>query len=113
MPKFDNFGNWIRERFGDQGALADKLKPKVVKNTVSSWKTGRNRIPMEYEKQIRALGYDGPMPETGGEVTRDDVESLRQEIRNQAAWLRETARQESVVLAAVMQEILKRLPAKS
>lgn len=109
MPKFEDFGDWIRERFGDQGGLADKLKPKVAKNTVSSWKTGRNRIPPDYEKQIRAMGYDGPLPETGVEISRADLESLREEVRNQAAWVREALRRENTALAAAIHEVLKRL----
>jgi hypothetical protein len=62
-PRFKNLGDWISLEYGDQGALADALKPKVAKNTVSSWKTGKNGIPGEYQKQIRKMGYDGPWPQ--------------------------------------------------
>lgn len=111
MPKFEDFGEWIRERFGDQGGLAAKLKPPVVKNTVSSWKTGRNRIPPDYQKQIKAMGYDGPFPDPGGEITREDLESLRDEVRTQSAWVREELRKENAALAADLREVLSRLGA--
>lgn len=112
-PQFTDLGEWIRFKFGDagQGGLAAKLKPPVSKNAVSMWKTGKNRISPAYEKQIRALGYDGPLPEVGGEVTKADIESLREEIRTQAAWVREEIRKENTALAADLREALKLLGA--
>lgn len=62
MPQYPDLGEWIKVKWGDQGTLAARLKPSVAKNTVSSWKTGRNRIPPDYQKQLRGMGYDGPMP---------------------------------------------------
>ncbi|OGT56705.1 MAG: hypothetical protein A3E01_00385 [Gammaproteobacteria bacterium RIFCSPHIGHO2_12_FULL_63_22] len=110
-PQFSDLGEWIRVRFGEagQGGLAAKLKPPVSKNAVSMWKTGKNRISAAYEKQIRALGYDGPLPEVGGDVTKADIESLQEEIRTQAAWVREELRKENTALAADLQEVLKQL----
>jgi hypothetical protein len=62
MTQSQTLGEWINSVYGDQGALADVLKPKVAKNTVSSWKTGRNGIPPEYQRQLRKLGFTGPWP---------------------------------------------------
>lgn len=74
-PRFSNLGEWISFEYGDQGALAEALKPKVAKNTVSSWKTGKNGIPGEYQKQIRKLGYDGPWPRESGNRPAVDAET--------------------------------------
>lgn len=110
-PQFLDLGEWIKQEYGDQGALASALRPKVAKNTVSSWKTGRNGIPPEYQKQLRKLGYDGPWPEQGGEVTLADLESLRAEVRTQAAWVREELRKENAALAADLERALNELVA--
>lgn len=107
MPKFETFEGWLKEKWGSQSALAEKLS--VNQNTISSWKTGRSRIHPDYQKELRKLGYDGPFPEPGGEVTLADLESIRQEIRVQAAWVREEIRKENTVLAADLAEALKKL----
>jgi hypothetical protein len=62
MTQSQTLGDWIKSAFGDQGGLAEVLDPPVAKNTVSSWKTGRNGVPPEYQKQIRKLGFKGPWP---------------------------------------------------
>lgn len=110
-PRFSNLGEWIRHEFREagQGGLAKKLKPKVSKNAISMWNTGKNRISPDYQEQIRALGYDGPFPEVGGEVTRADVESLREEIRSQAKWVLGELRKDNVAQAAAIQKVLRHL----
>lgn len=110
MPKFATFEGWLKERWGSQAALAEKLQ--VNQNTVSSWKTGRTRIHPDYQKELRKLGYDGPFPEPGTEISLADLESLRDEIRTQAAWVREELRKENTALAAILQEVLRRLAPK-
>lgn len=90
MTPSQTLGEWIRDAFGDQGGLADALKPKVAKNTVSSWKTGRNGVPPDYEKQLRKLGFKGKLPQEmpkgtpagldGSFVTREEYEGLQKEL---------------------------------
>lgn len=93
-----NLGEWIRSKYGDQGGLAVKLKPMVAKNTVSSWKTGRNGIPPEYQKQIRTLGYTGPWPHDkaqespapagGPYATASDFVALKASLEKETELLR-------------------------
>jgi hypothetical protein len=99
MPQLENLGEWIKSRYGDQGGLAAKLKPPVAKNTVSSWKTGRNGIPPEYKKQMRALGFSGPWPQeeaqgpatdvTPSGITREEFAEERGALRAEIRLLRE------------------------
>jgi transcriptional regulator with XRE-family HTH domain len=107
MPKFESFEKWIEERWGSQTALAEKLG--VAKNTVSLWAAGKSRLKGEMAKKIRALGYDGPFPETGGEIKREDLEALRLDLRAHQGWIREEVGKDSAALGAVLQEVLKRL----
>lgn len=109
MPKFEELGSYVETVWKTQAALAKQLG--VAQNTVSNWINGKLRVTLEYQKALRELEppYEGPFPEAGAEFTSAEVESLRQEIRTQAGWLREEARKESTALAAVLQEVLKRL----
>lgn len=87
MSLSQNLGEWIKATYGDQGGLAEALVPPVAKNTVSSWKTGRNGIPPDYQKQIRKLGFKGLWPSQeaqesaaapgGPYVTREELAELR------------------------------------
>jgi hypothetical protein len=87
MTQSQTLGDWIKSAFGDQGGLAEVLDPPVAKNTVSSWKTGRNGVPPEYQKQIRKLGFKGPWPREEAQeaaaagpapyVTREETAELK------------------------------------
>lgn len=106
MPKFESFENWIDEKWGTQTALAEKLG--VAKNTVSLWSSGKSRIKGDTAKKLRSLGYDGPWPEAGSEITREDLEALRQDLRAMIGWAREELGKDIVALGAATQELLKR-----
>ena len=99
MPRYSDLGEWIKAEHGDQGGLAAALKPKVAKNTVSSWKTGRNGIPPEYQRQLRRMGYDGPWPQeaiqdptagSGAFVTREEYGALAARLEAAEKTLKET-----------------------
>jgi transcriptional regulator with XRE-family HTH domain len=107
MPKFESLEAWIDDKWGTQSALAEKMG--VAKNTVSLWASGKSRIKAETGKKLRELGYDGPWPASGGEITREDLEALRQDLRAHQAWVLEEIRKAQAAQAAMLQEILKRL----
>jgi hypothetical protein len=91
MTQVLTLGEWINEKYGDQGVLAAKMKPPVRKNTVSSWVTGRNRIRPKYRKQIEALGFNGPWPQKTGEegaVSREEFEELQEDVEDAAEVIR-------------------------
>ncbi len=96
-----------QEDFGRKLGLGDKWR------NYPNWETGRSPVP----EDIKALltgpkwKYVGPWPEEGGAPTRADMESIRDEVRNQAAWVREEIRKENAALAADLRIALERLDA--
>ena len=92
-----------QEDFGRKIGLGEKWK------NYPNWETGRSPCPPDIQVKISKLGYDGPFPEPGGEISLADLESLRAEVRTQAAWVHEESRKRDVALAAALQEVLKRL----
>lgn len=107
-PQFSDLGAWIRHKFGKegQGGLAAKLKPKVSKNAVSMWNTGKNRISPEYQKQIRVLGYDGPFPESVGEITRADLNALGDDLKKIVEGSSADLKKDIQALGAAIQKVL-------
>lgn len=105
MQTFVNVEDWIEKKWGKQSSLGDALG--VAANTISQWVNGKSRISFSHQKKMRELGYDGPFPDSLKEVTREDIELLRQEVRTMAGWVREESRKEIVTLAAILQQVLK------
>lgn len=59
MPKFETFGDFVREKFKTQTNAAKILK--TGQNTISQWVTGRNKPEPEMQKVLfDKYGYDGP-----------------------------------------------------
>lgn len=88
-----------------QEDVADQLgEPRP---TYQAWESGRAPFPPEVREKLRDLGYLGPFPEPERPITLADLESIREEIRSQAAWVREELRKENVVLAADLERALK------
>ena len=75
---FEDLETWIEDEWKSQAKLASALG--VAKNTVSQWVNGKSRIKRKVEKKLRELGYDGPLPDVGQEVTKRDLEKLAGEI---------------------------------
>lgn len=101
-----NLGKWIKEKFGSQAQFAQEIGADPT--LVSRW-MGGSGISDAYKDKIRALEYDGPFPEPKQSITLADLESIREEVRTQAAWVREELRKENTALAADLQATLKRL----
>lgn len=102
-----NLREWRKSKGWRQEDLADKLgEPR---GTYQAWESMRASFPPEVQAKIRKLGFAGPFPEPAKEITLADLESIREEIRTQAAWVREEIRKENTALAAMLQEVLKRL----
>lgn len=106
-----NLKEWRKEKGLRQEDLADKLGS--VQSTYQGWENGVRPFPPDIQAKIRKLGFTGPFPELGREVTLSDLnaakEELRGEIRIQAAWVREEIRKENTTLAADLQAALKLL----
>lgn len=107
MPKFETFEGWLKEKWGSQAALAEKLS--VNQNTISSWKTGRSRIHPEYQKELRKLGYDGPFPEGNKEVTQEDLQMLGRDLVRMLDQAEGRLSLENQAIGAVLQRILLRV----
>lgn len=104
-----NLRDWRKEKGWTQGDLADKIgEPRP---TFQKWEAGVSPTPPAAQAKIRKLGFSGDFPEPGRPITLEDLESIREEIRTQAAWVREELRKENVALAAALQEALRRLEA--
>lgn len=102
-----NLKEWRRLKKWRQEDLADKLgEPRP---TYQGWESGRVTFPPEIKAKIVKMGFTGEFPEPDQEITLADLESIREEIRTQAAWVREEVRKENTALAAMLQEVLKRL----
>lgn len=103
-----NLKEWRKVKGWRQEDVADKLgEPRP---TYQAWESGRVPFPPLIRTKIEKMGFDGEFPEAGEPITRADLESIREEIRTQAAWVREEVRKENTALAAMLQEVLKRLP---
>lgn len=109
MSKSDantNLGDWIKAKFVRKSNFAEKVGADPT--LVSRWLGGKG-ISDEYQAKIRKLGYLGPFPEPEREITLADLESIRAEVRTQAAWVREELRKENTALAADLEKVLKQL----
>ncbi len=78
MPKFESLESWIGLVWKDQAALAEKMG--VARNTVSQWMTGKSRIKPPVREKLKDLGYDGPWPEVGGDLTREDLKAVEDKL---------------------------------
>lgn len=96
--------DWRKSKGLTQGELADKIG--ALPNTYQAYESARIGIPPDIQAKIRKMGYKGPWPEIGGEVTRADLESLRSEVRTQAAWIREELRKDIEAAVAGIQASL-------
>lgn len=106
MPNFENFENWMKEKWGNQSALAQELG--VNQNTVSSWKTGRSRVHPDFQAKLRELGYDGPFPDGRQEITQDDLQALGRDLVRVMNHGHEDLKRDIQILGAALQELLKR-----
>lgn len=106
LKEFRKSKGFSQEDLGRKLGLAEKWR------NYPNWETGRAPFPPDIQAKLLKLGYDGPFPEPGGEISLADLESLRDEIRTQAAWVREELRKENTALAAILQEVLRRLAPK-
>ncbi len=59
MTQENNLGRWIREKFGSQAQLAQKMG--IHPTMISRWMAG-NGMSEDYQAKIRKLGYTGPWP---------------------------------------------------
>lgn len=55
-----NLKEWRRSKGWNQGEIAAKLR--IAQNTYSAWETGRSDIPADGERDLRKLGFTGPLP---------------------------------------------------
>ena len=104
MPKFESLEDWIEKVWKDQESLGEKVG--VARNTVSQWKNGKSRIKPPMREKLKKLGYDGPWPELGQEVTRDDLEEIHRKID----FVHKDLDRKILALGASVQEVLNRLP---
>lgn len=107
MPKLLKFEEWILETYKTHAAFGEAFG--AGQTTVSRWLSGKQTISADYREAIRAAGFKGEFPRAKEEITLQDLESIREEVRTQSAWVREELRKENVALAAMLQEALKRL----
>jgi transcriptional regulator with XRE-family HTH domain len=102
-----NLREWRKMNGWRQEDVADKIgEPRP---TYQAWESGRVSFPPAAQLKIRKLGFTGTFPDLGKPITASDLESIRDEVRNQAMWLRVELQKENTALAAMMQEILIRL----
>lgn len=106
MTQENNLGKWVKDKYGSQAQFAQEIGADPT--LVSRWMNGHG-ISDAYKEKIRDLKYKGPWPEGKKEITLADLESLREEIRTQSAWVREELRKENTALAADLQSALKQL----
>jgi hypothetical protein len=106
MPQDLNLGKWIKEKYGSQAQFAQEIGADPT--LVSRWINGAG-ISETYQKKIRDLKFKGPFPEPKKEITLADLESLREEIRAQAAWVRVELQKENKALAADLEKVLAEL----
>jgi len=109
MPKFEEFGKWIEDKYESQTNFAEKLK--VSKNTVSLWCLGKSQIKGKWEKKIRALGYNGPLPKPAEPVTAEDLQALGRDLVKAGEGLHRDLKQEIQTLGAALQKVLIQLGA--
>jgi transcriptional regulator with XRE-family HTH domain len=110
MPEnAQNLKEWRRLKKLRQEDLADLLEEP--RGTYQAWESGRAAFPPEVIAKIKKMGFKGVFPEPGRGITLSDLESIREEIRTQVAWVREELRKENAALAADLQEALKTLAA--
>jgi transcriptional regulator with XRE-family HTH domain len=102
-----NLKEWRKVKGWRQEDLADKIgEPRP---TYQAWESGRTPFPPDVQAKIKKLGFPGEFPAPLAVITLADLESIREEVRTQSAWVREELRKENAALAAALQEVLKRL----
>lgn len=106
-----NLKEWRKLKGWRQEDLADKLgEPRP---TYQGWESGRIPFPPQIKAKINKMGFEGEFPEPGKAISLADLESIREEVRTQSAWVREELRKENTALAAMLQEVLKRIEPRS
>lgn len=103
MQKFESLEDWIEKKWGTQGALAEKIG--MAQNTISAWLSGKSRIKPPIQKKLQALGYNGPFPEMGKEITAEDLQALGRDVVRSIDQAEARLGQQIQVLAGLLQEI--------
>lgn len=103
--------NYLREWRKNKNLTQEELASQIEepRGTYQAYESGRSPIPSDVQGKIRRLGFKGEFPTPSDGVTREDLDSFRQEVRSQVGWLREESRKENTALAAMLQEVLARL----
>lgn len=107
MAKFEDFDRWIEDKYESKTNFAEKIK--VSKNTVSLWCMGKSQIKGKWEKKIRAMGYDGPLPKPSEPVTAEDLQALGRDLVKVGEAHRDRVIQEIQVLGAAVRKALAQL----
>jgi hypothetical protein len=74
LREFRKFKQLSQEDFGRKIGLGEKWR------NYPNWETGRAPFPPDVQAKIVKLGYDGPFPEVGAEVTREDLQALGRDL---------------------------------
>lgn len=100
-----NLREWRRSKGWNQSDAAAKLR--IAQNTYSAWETGRSEIPADGERDLRKMGYTGPLPRQEAPaaspadyVTREDfwklvgrLETLERAFEKQGEIVRDLVRE--------------------
>lgn len=103
LREFRKFKQLSQEDLGRKLGLGEKWR------NYPNWETGRSPFPPDIQTKIVKLGYDGPFPEVGGEVTREDLQALGRDIQKLVNHAHVDLRLEIQTLAAEVQKALKLL----
>lgn len=100
-----NLKGWRKRKKLTQGELSQKLG--IIENTYQAYESGRISMPADVRAKITKMGFLGAFPDQDeAPPTIQDIESIRAEIRTQAAWIREEIRKEIQGAVAELQEFL-------
>lgn len=105
----DNLRAWRKSKDYSQEDLGRKLGLGDQWKTYQSYESGRTPFPESLKKKLRAMHYDGPFPELRNEITRADLETLRNDLRGHQGWVLGEIQKGHSALGALLQEILSRL----
>jgi transcriptional regulator with XRE-family HTH domain len=105
--------NYLRQWRKGKGLTQEQFAEIISepRGTYQAYESGRSSIPADVQEKIKKEGFVGVFPEVGTEVSKEDLQTLGQDLARKIDYAHEDLKRENQVLGAAVAAILAELQA--